>query len=44
MMLLDDSVHNKQYLRSTEMIKLQYSGAVGVYYYEKRIKDKNHDI
>ena len=27
--ILDDSVHNKQYSRSIEMVKLQYSGAVG---------------
>ncbi len=28
-MLIDDSVHNKKYSRSIEMVKLQYSGAVG---------------
>ena len=28
-LLLDDSVQNKQYSRSIEMVKLQYSGAVG---------------
>jgi hypothetical protein len=28
-MIIDDSVHNKQYSRSIEMVKLQYSGAVG---------------
>ena len=28
-MIIDDSVHNKEYSRSIEMVKLQYSGAVG---------------
>ena len=28
-LIVDDSVHNKQYSRSIEMVKLQYSGAVG---------------
>ena len=28
-MIIDDSVHNKAYSRSIEMVKLQYSGAVG---------------
>ena len=28
-MIIDDSVHNKKYSRSIEMVKLQYSGAVG---------------
>jgi hypothetical protein len=28
-LIIDDSVHNKQYSRSIEMVKLQYSGAVG---------------
>jgi len=28
-LIIDDSVHNKEYSRSIEMVKLQYSGAVG---------------
>lgn len=28
-LIVDDSVHNKQYSRSIEMVKLQYSGTVG---------------
>ena len=28
-LIIDDSVHNKQYSRSIELVKLQYSGAVG---------------
>ena len=28
-MIIDDSVHNKEYSRAIEMVKLQYSGAVG---------------
>ncbi len=28
-LIIDDSVHNKQYSRSIEMVKRQYSGAVG---------------
>lgn len=28
-LIVDDSVHNKEYSRSIEMVKLQYSGAVG---------------
>ena len=28
-LIIDDSVHNKRYSRSIEMVKLQYSGAVG---------------